>query len=98
MFRGWFIGDFEPAALRTKDFEVGFLFHPKGEEWPAHYHKLATEINYLVSGRMTLQGKALNSGDIFVLEPNEIADPQFLEDCRIICVKMPSIPGDKYEV
>jgi hypothetical protein len=39
MFRGWFIGNFEPAIFKSKDFEVGILFHSKGEKWPKHYHK-----------------------------------------------------------
>ena len=37
-------------------------------------------------------------GTIFVLEPNEVADPIFHEDCQVLCVKVPSIKGDKYEV
>jgi hypothetical protein len=98
MIGGWFIGDFVPSAVRTKDFEVGVLLHKKGEKWPVHYHKIAVEINCLLSGRMTLQGEELNSGAIFILEPYEIADPCFLEDCRVLVVKVPSAIGDKYEV
>ena len=37
-------------------------------------------------------------GDIFILEPKEVADPIFHEDCKIVCVKKPSIIGDKFEV
>ena len=37
-------------------------------------------------------------GNIFLIEKNEIAQPEFLEDCTIVCVKSPSVPGDKYEV
>ena len=40
----------------------------------------------------------LVAGDIFVVEPNEISDPMFHEDCTIVCVKVPSVPGDKYLV
>ena len=40
----------------------------------------------------------IEPGDIFVLEPKEIADPIFHEDCKIVCVKKPSIIGDKFEV
>lgn len=96
--RGWFIGDFEPTVLRTKDFEVGVLRHHKGEKWPSHYHKHSVEYNVLVSGKMIVQGKELNSGDVFVFEKGEIADPVFLEDCTVVCVKVPSIPSDKFEV
>lgn len=95
MIGGWFIGDFEPAAYKTKDFEVSYKIHPKGEIWDTHYHKKITEINLLISGKMILQGKELISGDIFTLLPNEITDPIFLEDCHIICVKVPGIKNDK---
>jgi hypothetical protein len=37
----------------------------------------------------------LNSGDIFVIYPKEIADPIFLEDCYLCVIKTPSIVGDK---
>ena len=95
-YRGWVIGDFEPSLLRTKDFEVGILKHPKGEIWPAHYHKLATEYNILISGTMKLCGIELMPGDTFVLEPGEVADPTFHEDCTIVCIKVPSDTKDKY--
>jgi mannose-6-phosphate isomerase-like protein (cupin superfamily) len=98
MFRGWFIGNFEPSVLKTNDFEVGILFHPKGEKWPKHYHEHTVEINVLLSGKMIINNKHLSSGDIFLIEKNEIADPEFLEDCTIVCVKTPSNPGDKIEV
>jgi quercetin dioxygenase-like cupin family protein len=93
---GWFAGDFEPAAYRTKDFEVCLKRHPKGEKWPAHYHKVATEINYLIRGTMTLRGEKFTAGDVFVLEPGEIADPEFLEDSEMIVIKAPSAKNDKY--
>lgn len=96
--RGYFIGNFEPSLLKTKDFEVAVLNHPKGEKWPAHYHKECVEYNVLLKGRMTIQGTELNAGDVFVFETGEIADPVFHEDCRVVCVKVPSIPTDKFEV
>jgi len=39
MFRGWFVGNFEPSIYKTDQFEVGVLFHSKGEKWPNHFHK-----------------------------------------------------------
>jgi quercetin dioxygenase-like cupin family protein len=97
-WRGWFIGNFEPALLKTDQFEVGMLTHTKGEVWPKHYHAKHTEYNLLVKGQMIICGQTINAGEIFVLEPNEIADPEFLEDCLVLCIKQPSIPGDKHEV
>lgn len=96
--RGWIIGNFDPSLLKTDKFEVGLLQHKAGEVWPKHYHKIGTEYNVLVSGKMIIQDKELNSGDVFVFTPGEIADPIFLEDCTVLVVKIPSIPGDKYEV
>jgi len=95
---GWFVGDFEPSAYRTKEFEVCYKVHTKGEEWPKHYHKVATEINYLMRGTMMVQGKKLEAGDVFILGPGEVADPEFLEDCELIVIKTPSLIGDKYPV
>jgi quercetin dioxygenase-like cupin family protein len=98
MFKGWFIGDFEPAAFRTKEFEVGTTLHPKGSSWDMHYHKSGTEITYLIEGKMKIQDQIVEAGDIFVIPPYEIADPEFLEDCRVIVIKTPSDVKDKYPI
>jgi quercetin dioxygenase-like cupin family protein len=98
MIGGWFVGNFEPSAYKTDQFEVSYKVHPRGEEWDHHYHKVATEINYLIEGHMTICGKELNSGDIFIIKPMEVADPVFHEDCKIVCVKTPCVIGDKYIV
>jgi quercetin dioxygenase-like cupin family protein len=95
---GWFIGNFKPTIFKTKDFEICYKKHKKNEKWPIHYHKIATEYNYLISGKMKIQNKTLKKGDIFVLYPSEVANPIFLEDCELIVVKTPSIKGDKYHV
>ena len=98
MIGGWFVGDFEPTAYKTKDFEVSYKTHPKGEVWDNHYHKIATEINYLIRGKMNLSGTTLEEGDIFILHPGEVAVPEFLTDCELVVVKTPSVKGDKYIV
>ena len=98
MWRGWVIGDFEPSLLKTQDFEVGILLHPKGERWAAHYHKLGTEYNILIEGSMRVCDTELVAGDTFIIEPGEVADPTFHEDCRIVCIKVPGNSKDKYLV
>jgi quercetin dioxygenase-like cupin family protein len=95
---GWFVGNFEPTAFKSEDFEVCYRVHPKGDVCMRHTHKIGTEINLLVRGRMKICDEELTSGDIFIIYPGEISDPVFFEDCEIICVKSPSVPGDKYEV
>lgn len=90
MWNGWFVGDFEPNVYRTKDFEVGCRVHLKQEDHDAHYHTEVREINYIVRGKMRIQGEVLGKGDIFILEPYEISDAEFLEETEIVCVKTPS--------
>jgi quercetin dioxygenase-like cupin family protein len=96
MMGGWFVGDFEPSVHRTDQFEVSVKVHPRGEKWDIHYHKVAREINAIIMGEMTLQKTRLVAGDIFILEPGEIADPEFHTDCTIVCIKTPSVRNDKY--
>jgi hypothetical protein len=93
---GWFMGNFSPTSHKTPTCEACYKIHKKWEVWECHYHKLGTEINFLIRGKMILQGVTLNAGDIFVIKPYEIADPEFLEDCEIVIVKTPSVPGDKF--
>lgn len=94
---GWFIGNFVPTAYRTEDFEVAYKEHKKDSHHPTHYHKKIIEINLLIEGKMIICDKELNSGDIFIINPYEVSSPIFIEDCKVICVKVPSIIGDKYE-
>lgn len=93
---GWFVGNFNPSVYLTTDFEVCYKTHLKGEKWDTHYHKESTEINYLIKGSMIIQNICLKTGDIFVIRPYEVADPVFLEDCTLIIIKTPSVPGDKF--
>jgi quercetin dioxygenase-like cupin family protein len=95
---GWFIGDFDPSVLKTKGFEMAIKYHPKGERWDIHYHKIATEYNVLISGRMSIDGKELVAGDIFIIEPDEVADPEFFEDCCVAVIKIPSVANDKWVI
>ncbi len=97
MWGGWFVGDFEPSVFKTCDVEVGYHRYTKGQEWPKHHHKVATEINYMIRGVMDLNGQRIIMGDIFVIPPGESVKPIYLENCEIIVVKIPSSPGDKYE-
>jgi len=95
--RGWFIGNFEPSVLKTDQFEISVQRYKKGEFVKPHTHKVATEYNVLISGSMTIQGKKLKPNDIFILEPNEITDPVYHEECTIVIVKVPCVIGDKYD-
>lgn len=93
---GWFVGDFEPTAFKTKNFEVGYHYYKKDQEWDKHYHKLTTEINYIIRGKMTINGELLEQGDIFIIYPNEIVEPKYLTDCELIISRNGSFKNDKY--
>ena len=43
MLRGWFIGDFSPTVLSTKDVEVGVKLYKAGDSEERHFHKIATK-------------------------------------------------------
>ena len=98
MTRGWFIGNFEPSVLKTEKFEVGILTHKKDEDWPKHFHKEAVEYNCLIEGKMLINDMLIEPGTIFVIEQNEVSKPKFIEDCKLVVIKTPSVIGDKYEV
>ncbi len=95
---GWFIGNFLPTVLKTKHFEVSYKIHKKGEKWDKHYHKKSKEINLIIKGKMKIQRKVLNKGDIFTLEKYESADPIFLTTTHIVCVKIPASKNDRFVV
>lgn len=71
---------------------------PKGYRGPPHFHARATELNYVVQGRLRANGAELTTGDIFVYEPGEVCDVEILADTDLIVVKTPSVPADKHLV
>ena len=97
---GWFLGNFQPSLCQTPHVEVALKRHKAGEPWPMHGQQVATEYNLVVTGRLVLtnpQGEeqAFNDGDLFVIPPGEAWQPSFVGDCTVVCVKVPSVPGDK---
>ena len=96
MKRGWFMGNFLPTAYSTSDVEVGILEHKKGEIWPAHLHKKGDEINVLIEGSMKVNNLEIKKGQIFVIPKGHLTKAVFFEDCKIVCVKVPSDTKDKY--
>ena len=93
--RGWFIGDFEGAVYRTKEFEVTYQKNPRGQT-ASHIHKLTYEITVVISGRQICNGEIFAAGDICVLEPGDISQIEYLEETEVITIKTPSVPSDKY--
>lgn len=96
MIKGWFVGNFEPTMLKTTDVEVAVKEYKKGDKEEKHYHKIATEITVIVSGRVKMNGIEYKKGDIIVMEPNESTDFEALEDSINTVVKFPGANNDKY--
>ena len=97
MKRGWFVGDFEPSAFKNPFFEVAHHKHPKGKG-ESHYHKVTTELTYIIEGEMLVSGQHLKAGDMWIYEQNEVADVENLTDVSLVVVRWPSVPSDKYLV
>lgn len=98
MVKGWFVGDFMPTAVATQTCEVAIKKYKAGDSEGAHYHKIATEITVVVSGRIRMADKEWQEGDIVVLYPNEETDFLSLTDSITVVVKLPGALNDKYNI
>lgn len=96
MFKGWFVGNFDPTVLQTNDVEVAVKEYKKGDYEKKHYHKIATEITVIVSGCVKMNGVIYEKGTIIVIEPNESTDFEALEDSITTVVKFPGANNDKF--
>ena len=93
--RGWFIGDFDGAVYRTKDFEVTYQKNPRSQT-ASHIHKIAHEITLVISGRQICNGEMFEAGDICILQPGDISQIEYLEETEVVTIKVPSCPSDKH--
>lgn len=97
MFKGWFVGDFEPTLLRTQAVEVAVKTYSAGDTESSHYHKIATELTVVTLGEVEMNGHRYTAGDIIVIEPGEITDFHAITDAMTTVVKFPGAPSDKYQ-
>lgn len=96
--RGWFIGAFDRAVWQTEAFEVSYQFNPKGDTSPRHVHKVAKELSLITQGHVIANGEHFKTGDMFEVDPGEELYCTYPEDTYTVCVKVPSVLGDKYYV
>lgn len=97
MTKGWFVGNFDPAILKTPDVEVAVKRYNKGDYEAKHYHKVATEITLIVSGLVKMNGQVYGPGAIVLLDPGEETDFEALEDNTVnVVVKHPGASNDKF--
>lgn len=96
MFRGWFIGNFEPSVKKTRLFEVAVQNYKRGDYEPSHHHKKSCEITVIARGKAKMNNKFYQEGDIILLKPNTSSDFKALSKVMTVVVKIPSVKGDKY--
>ena len=96
MFKGWFVGDFNPTAFSTDQCEVAVKSYKEGDSDAAHYHKLAHEITLVLNGTVSMLDQTWQSGDIVVIEPGEVSSFTALTDATLVVVKVPGAKDDKY--
>lgn len=98
MIKGWFVGNISPTAFNTKNCEVAYKTYKKNEKHGKHYHKVSTEITFIINGKCMLNSTTYETGDIIIIHPNEITNFFVIEDTETIVVKVPGENNDKYEV
>jgi quercetin dioxygenase-like cupin family protein len=96
MTKGWFAGDFAPAALSTQAFEAAVKHYPAGATEERHFHKIATEITVVISGEVMIGERRCTAGDIVVIHPGETVGFAAITDAALSVLKVPSVKGDKY--
>lgn len=94
--RGWLVGNFHPAILKTTDFEFAVQYFEAGQKHDKHYHKVAEELTVIVYGEFDFNGQRLTAGDVVLLKPGEAAEFLCLKQGATAVVKIPSVKGDKY--
>lgn len=96
---GWFVGDFEPNLICSKDIEFGFKRIPANTKPDYHFHKFKTEYTILLEGKILLENsnQTIKPITCIKLNPFDKNDQYFLEDCLILIVNSPSVKNDKFK-
>jgi len=98
MINGWFIGTFKPTALSTSACEVAVKTYKAGDYEFKHFHKIATEVTLVISGRVRMCELEWGAGDIITLNPGETTDFLAITDAINVVIKVPGAINDKYIV
>ena len=95
MTDGWFIGNFSPTVVKSKDFEVTVRKYKLGDREQKHFQVIATEVTVIIEGKARMGDQILGANDIIVLDPKDSYDFEALTEVTLVAVKFPSIPNDK---
>lgn len=95
-YKGWIIGNFEPSIIKTTEFDIGILDLKAGEIGDGHFHKQHIEYNIIISGKAKIKNKIYSDGDVFIYNPFERSDVEYLSNTKILVIKTPATKNDKY--
>lgn len=101
---GWFYGHFaDNLLLQSSLVEVAWqdISEKKAEPSDKHIHKKAVEINIVISGEMRLtindQPITVSAGNFYIVYPGAVVNQVEADKGTVnICIKAPSVKGDKY--
>ena len=96
MTGGWFVGDFSPSVVKTKECEVALKEYKAGDKENRHHHKEAIEVTLIARGTVEMNGNILEEGSIIQLDKGESTDFKSITDSITVVFKSPSLPNDKY--
>lgn len=95
--RGWLIGNFEPALIKSDQLEIGVKDFAAGAREPSHHQLIATEWTVVLSGECSIGGSRVRQGEIVEIVAGESSDFRAVTNCQLLVIKSPSIPSDKVE-
>ena len=94
--KGWIIGNFEPSIFKTTELDIGILDLKSGEIGDGHFHKQHVEYNIIIQGKAKIKDKIYSDGDIFIYNPFERSDVEYLSNTKLLVIKTPATKNDKY--
>ena len=92
---GWIIGNFLPSIHHNENFEIAVKRYNQGDTEGRHFQLTATEITFVVSGKIRMNNEVLVENQIIELQPLEEFEFEALEKSVVVCIKYPSLPEDK---
>lgn len=96
--RGWVAGDFSPALIKTKDYELAVKYYRRGDKEASHAHFLSDEITIVAMGSVIINGVQYYEKDIITQEKGDYADFECISEEAITVVLRPdgSFTNDKH--
>lgn len=97
-YGGWFVGNFNPSLIESKNLEFGYKRILKNTKPDYHFHKFKTEYTILLEGKIICLDtkRVINPITCIKLSPYEKNDQFFESDSLILVINTPSKKGDKY--